>query len=48
LNAEKTREEYARKMASLTPGFSGAEISNVCNEAAIVAAREDLESVGMK
>ena len=48
LNAEKTREEYARKMASLTPGFSGAEISNVCNEAAIVAARSDLESVGVK
>lgn len=35
-------------MASLTPGFSGAEISNVCNEAAIVAARESLESVGVK
>ncbi len=48
LNPEKTREEYAKKMASLTPGFSGAEISNVCNEAAIVAAREDLESVGVK
>lgn len=48
LNPEKTRDEYARKMASLTPGFSGAEISNVCNEAAIVAARENLESVGVK
>jgi AFG3 family protein len=48
LNTEKTREEYARKLASLTPGFSGAEISNACNEAAIVAARDDLESVGMK
>lgn len=48
MNEEKTREEYARKMASLTPGFSGAEISNVCNEAAIIAARENLESVGMK
>lgn len=35
-------------MASLTPGFSGAEISNVCNEAAIVAARESLDSVGVK
>lgn len=48
LNVEKTREEYARKMSSLTPGFSGAEISNVCNEAAIIAARSDLESVGIK
>ena len=48
LNEEKTREEYARKMASLTPGFSGAEISNVCNEAAIIAARDNLEAVGIK
>lgn len=35
-------------MSSLTPGFSGAEISNVCNEAAIIAARNDLDSVGIK
>jgi len=48
LNAEKSREEYARKLASLTPGFSGAEISNVTNEGAIIAARTDLESVGIK
>lgn len=48
LNKERTREEYARKMASLTPGFSGADIANVCNEAAIIAARGDLESVGLK
>ena len=26
-------------MASLTPGFSGADIANVCNEAALIAAR---------
>ena len=35
-------------MASLTPGFSGAEISNVVNEGAIIAARSNLESVGIK
>ena len=35
-------------MASLTPGFSGAEISNVVNEGAIIAARGNLESVGIK
>jgi AFG3 family protein len=34
-------------MATLTPGFSGAEIANVCNEAAIIAARGDLESVAI-
>ena len=48
LNEEKPREEYARKMAALTPGFSGAEISNVCNEAAIIAARDNLESVNIQ
>ncbi len=26
-------------MATLTPGFSGADIKNLCNEAAILAAR---------
>lgn len=29
-----------------TPGFSGADIANVCNEAALIAARHDRESVG--
>lgn len=48
LNPEKTRTEYSKAIASLTPGFSGAEISNVVNEAAIIAARESLSSVGMK
>eukprot|EP00921_Rhytidocystis_pertsovi_P011632 GHVQ01018817.1.p1 GENE.GHVQ01018817.1~~GHVQ01018817.1.p1 ORF type:complete len:819 (+),score=79.95 GHVQ01018817.1:207-2663(+) len=32
-------EEVARRLASLSPGCSGAEIENVCNEAAIMAAR---------
>ena len=48
LNAEKTRTEYAKKLATLTPGFSGADISNVVNEAAIIAARGSLNSVGLK
>ena len=48
MNPEKTRTEYAKKMATLTPGFSGADIASVCNEAAIIAAREDLPSVGLK
>ena len=47
LNAEKTRNEYAKKLSTLTPGFSGADISNVVNEAAIIAARADLDSVGI-
>lgn len=29
----------------MTPGFSGADISNLCNESAILAARNNKESV---
>jgi AFG3 family protein len=48
LNSEKTRTDYAKKLATLTPGFSGADISNVCNEGAIIAARRNLTSVGSR
>lgn len=34
------KDDLARKMASLTPGFTGADIANVCNEAALIAARD--------
>ena len=33
-------------LARQTPGFSGADIANVCNEAALIAARHDRDSVG--
>ena len=33
-------------LAKQTPGFSGADISNVCNEAALIAARKNKKSVG--
>ena len=36
-----------RELAAQTPGFAGAEIANVCNEAALIAARHDKESVEM-
>ncbi len=32
-------------LASQTPGFAGAEIANVCNEAAILAARRDKKAI---
>jgi len=32
-------------LAKQTPGFSGADIANVCNEAALVAARKDKQAV---
>ncbi|MCD4794809.1 MAG: ATP-dependent zinc metalloprotease FtsH [Bacteroidales bacterium] len=34
-----------QKLSKQTPGFSGADIANVCNEAALIAARKDKESV---
>ena len=33
-------------LAKQTPGFSGADIANVCNEAALIAARNNKKSVG--
>ncbi len=35
------------KLAEQTPGFAGADIANVCNEAALIAARKNKESVDM-
>ncbi|XP_026325258.1 AFG3-like protein 2 isoform X2 [Hyposmocoma kahamanoa] len=42
------KENLARKMAALTPGFTGADIANVCNEAALIAARELANDITMK
>lgn len=35
-------------LAGQTPGFAGAEIANVCNEAALLAAREEKDSIEME
>ncbi|CAG9317001.1 unnamed protein product [Blepharisma stoltei] len=45
LNPEMPLEAYAKRVAALSPGFSGADLANLCNEAAILAARKDKESV---
>ncbi|PSN48736.1 Paraplegin [Blattella germanica] len=42
---ENSPEHYAKRLAYLTPGFSGADIANVCNEAALHAARYKQTSV---
>jgi AFG3 family protein len=41
-------EALARRLSALTPGFSGADIANVCNEAALTAARYQADSVTIK
>ncbi|HEY0900407.1 MAG TPA: ATP-dependent zinc metalloprotease FtsH, partial [Sphingobacteriaceae bacterium] len=36
-----------KKLSAQTPGFAGAEIANVCNEAALIAARRNKSAVDM-
>jgi cell division protease FtsH len=43
---KKTRGLDVEFLAKQTPGFSGADIANVCNEAALIAARNNKKSVG--
>ena len=38
---------YSERLAALTPGFAGADIANVTNEAALIAARGAKDAVGM-
>jgi cell division protease FtsH len=38
----------AKKLATQTAGFAGAEIMNVCNEAALIAARKNEEKADMQ
>ncbi|XP_065845117.1 mitochondrial inner membrane m-AAA protease component AFG3L2-like [Oscarella lobularis] len=38
-------ESLSRRLAALTPGFTGADVANVCNEAALIAARHLRPSV---
>uniref|UniRef100_A0A6P4FI20 AFG3-like protein 2 isoform X1 n=1 Tax=Drosophila rhopaloa TaxID=1041015 RepID=A0A6P4FI20_DRORH len=42
------KNDLSRKMAALTPGFTGADIANVCNEAALIAARDSKDSIVLK
>jgi AFG3 family protein len=37
----------AKRLASLTPGFTGADIANICNEAALIAARDNRNKVSV-
>ncbi|XP_029379905.1 AFG3-like protein 2 isoform X2 [Echeneis naucrates] len=48
LEAAIDKDTLAKKMAALTPGFSGADIANVCNEAALIAARHLSDAINQK
>ncbi|MCF8246017.1 MAG: ATP-dependent zinc metalloprotease FtsH [Saprospiraceae bacterium] len=48
LQTIKTSETVTpMELSEMTPGFAGAEIANVCNEAALIAARRNKEQVDM-
>merc|ERR1711973_841156 len=48
LKTDEDKGELSKKMAALTPGFTGADVANVCNEAALIAARDLSESIVLK
>ncbi|KAJ4970423.1 hypothetical protein NE237_003522 [Protea cynaroides] len=39
---------FSQRLAALTPGFAGADIANVCNEAALICARKEGTQVTME
>jgi len=41
-------EDVSKRLATLTPGCSGADIANICNEGALIAARLDKKLVELK
>ncbi|CAM9846407.1 unnamed protein product [Scytosiphon promiscuus] len=45
LNLSGDSSEFSGRLAGLTPGFVGADIENLCNEAAIVAARRNKKKI---
>jgi len=42
---KKAKDVDVKLLASLSPGFSGADIANICNEAALIAARKKKDAV---
>jgi len=47
LTLDQKAEFFSERLAALTPGFAGADIANVCNEAALVAARKGVKVISM-
>ncbi|XP_059647081.1 ATP-dependent zinc metalloprotease FTSH 10, mitochondrial-like isoform X1 [Cornus florida] len=48
LKLDRESSYYSQRLAALTPGFAGADIANVCNEAALIAARIESTQVTME
>ncbi len=46
-NIKKAPDVTAYALSEMTPGFAGADIANVCNEAALIAARRNKKMVDM-
>ncbi len=47
-NIKVSKNIKSSVLAEMTPGFAGADIANICNEAALVAARRDKTEVEME
>ena len=47
LKLDKAPTYYSERLAALTPGFAGADIANVCNEAALFAVRQENTKITM-
>jgi AFG3 family protein len=45
LKLQHVPEYYSGRLAAMTPGFSGADVANLCNEAALIAARKDCKEI---
>ncbi|XP_038684794.1 ATP-dependent zinc metalloprotease FTSH 10, mitochondrial-like isoform X3 [Tripterygium wilfordii] len=48
LKLDKEPSFYSQRLAALTPGFAGADIANICNEAALIAARNESAQITME
>ncbi|CDK25134.1 unnamed protein product [Kuraishia capsulata CBS 1993] len=46
--ADPLNDRLTGRLSAMTPGFSGADIANCCNEAALIAARLEANSVELK
>ena len=47
LKLSHDKQDLAQRLAALTPGFAGADIANLCNEAALIAARSAKDSIDL-